>query len=125
MSADLNEWGATYPFPFRITLNGDPVNLTLDTQLVDGDIYLVTQTNAQAALDTYTTRQVDVSAEITKITAGQHVAYYWTPASAAEMQTNWGLLLIEDVSAGGLFDPNALLIYSGGNVGARYSASGS
>ena len=125
MSADLNFWGQRDPFPFRITLNGDPVDLTLDTDIVDGDVYLVTQTEAQIDTPTYSTRQVDVSAEITKITAGSHRAYYWRPANATEMQVNWAMLLIEDVSGGGLFDADAILIYSGGNVSARYSGSGS
>ncbi len=120
---DLNPWGQIDPFPFRITLNGDPVNLTLDTDIVDGDIYLVTQTEAQMAVDTYTTRQVDVSAEVTKITAGSHYAYYWKPASNAEMQVNWAMLLIEDVSGGGLFDANSIVIFSGGTSTARYSGT--
>ena len=120
---DLNPWGQRDPFPFRILLNGDPVDLTIDTDLVDGDVYLVSQTEAQIEVPTYTTRQVDVSAEITKLTAGSHVAYYWRPPAATEMQVNWAMLLIEDVSGGGLFDPNALLVYSGGNVSARYSGS--
>lgn len=124
MSGDLNWWGQTDPFPFRITLDGDPVNLTLDTDIVDGDIYLVTQTNAQRDLGTYSTRLVDISAEIVKITAGAHYAYYWKPPAQAEMQCNWALLLIEDVSGGGVFDANAVLVYSGGNVSARYSGSG-
>ncbi len=122
---DLNYWGNRDPFPFRILLDGVPVDLTIDTQLVDGDIYAVSQTEAQIEIPTYTTRQVDVSAEITKLTAGSHVAYYWRPPNATEMQNNWLMLLIEDVSGGGLFDSNAILVYSGGNVSARYSGSGS
>lgn len=121
MSVDLVTFGSTDPVPVRIELNNVPANLTINTDIVDGDVYLVTQTDGQMASDSYTTRQVDVSAELVKVTAGNHYAYYWKPASSADTSVNWGMLLIQDVSGGGLFDSTAVIFYTGGVAGARYS----
>ena len=121
---DLIPYGATdISIPFRITLSGVPVNVTLDSDLVDGDIYLIKWTSGTST----STRQVDVSAEITKVTvtvgSTNHYTYFWTPASAADTQCKWAQLVIQDVSDGGVFDSNSLVIYTGGNANAFYNGT--
>jgi hypothetical protein len=107
---DLAEYGiTTKTFPFTITKNGAPVDVTLDTN----DVWLVIDNVGQT----------DISSEISKVNAGTpHVSYYWQPTSAAQLQASDNILLsIVDYSGGGAFDANRIVLYTGGNVSARYS----
>lgn len=112
---DLVTYGdTTVSFPFRITLNGAPVDLTIDTDIVDGDVKLFK--------DGAHVRSVDVSAEITKISNGSHVYYEWAPPNTSDVQAaDYAVLTIEDISAGGEFDANMIILYTGGNASARFS----
>lgn len=97
-------------FPFRITLNGLPVSVTLGA----GDVVLYKD-------NVY---EKDITARISQATdgSGNHVYYYWSPQFALDLQASDSIVIsIEDVSGGGAFDANMLVLYTGGSVSARYS----
>jgi hypothetical protein len=109
-------YGKQLPLPFKFTLSNEGVDLTLDTDVVDGDLYAIKISRAGSV----TTRQIDVSAEITKMTVGTgHIGHaFWIPANASDTQAAWVGLAIKDVSAGGLFDENTCWWGLGGNTEA-------
>ena len=112
MSSGQYRYGQTVPIPFKITLNMVGVNLTLDTNIVDGDIiaFKVSRTG------TVITRQVDISVEITKAHATLLPGVYlWTPASTSDTQGAYFGLGIKDVSGGGVFDENLVIWETGGH----------
>lgn len=119
MSVEFMTYGSTDPIPFMITLDGDPVLVEADLDLVDGDIILRKWTSGGGIVD----RQIDVSAEITVVNQTSHVSYYWTPASSADTECNWGHLIIRDVSSGGVFDGNSIIFYTGGDALARFGST--
>jgi hypothetical protein len=109
---DIVKYGTVVPIPFRITLNGVPVDLTIDTDIVDADVSLFR--------DGAFVANIDISAQVAKISNGGHVFYEWTPTAGQLNASEYATLCIQDVSAGGEFDPNMIVLYTCGNASARY-----
>jgi hypothetical protein len=109
LSHNLYNYGTIDPIYFKITLNGVGVNPTLAT----GDVILTNDGGATTE---------DIYDECTAIDGTNLVGIFeWQPTLAAQTQGEVVILNIKDVSAGGAFDENCLILSTGGNTSARFS----
>lgn len=105
----FHEYGTQKLIPFKLTLNGVGVSVTL----VSGDVYLSKDGAAGGAVDVATISEVDSTNMIG--------LYEWTPTVAQAQATDYFALTIKDQDTTVAFDENCVIHYTGGHGSARFS----
>lgn len=101
--SDLYRYGSTDPIYFKITKDGDGIDVTLAA----GDVYLSKDGGTVA----------DIIAECTAVDSTNLPGVYeWQPTSSTQTSAKILLIAVRDVSAGGVFDENLILVQTGGNA---------
>ena len=111
MSHDLHVYESVDPIYFKITLNGEGVNVTLATN----DVRLSKDGASGGSI-------IDITTECAAVDGTNLPGLYkWTPSLASRTQCEVMAIYIKDASAEGAFDENCLIISTGGNASARFS----
>ena len=105
----FHEYGTQKKIPFKLTLNGVGVSVTL----VTNDVYVSVDGAAPAAVD------VGTIAAVNATTATG--LYEWTPTVAQTQAAHYFTLYIKDQTDPVAFDENLITHYTGGNASARFS----